>query len=80
MLLALSMCGNVVVGNGNNVCGNDNVINHGDGNQVEGNGNELAHSMRNSILGNLNSLFRTNNLKVHGDEHHYEENSEVSSS
>ena len=34
--------GNVIIGNGNNVRGTDNVINHGDRNDVDGNGNTVT--------------------------------------
>ncbi len=71
LLLVLGLTGNVVVGNGNNVSGNNNVIRHGDGNNIQGNRNQIEEGFRNAILGNLNSLFRTNNLQIEGDCHHY---------
>lgn len=71
MLLALAYGGNVVIGNGNCIKGDHNVIKHGDGNRIEGNRNELTEASKNAILGNLNELFRINNLQIHGDGEYY---------
>jgi hypothetical protein len=40
-IAAMTNCGNVVIGNGNCVKGENNVIDHGDGNKVEGSDNFL---------------------------------------
>jgi hypothetical protein len=67
LLSTLSHCGNVVIGNGNNVKGNGNCIDHGDGNSLTGNDNQLRDSFRNQILGSLNGLFKTNGLQLQGN-------------
>lgn len=71
LLLALSHCGNVIVGNGNRVQGDGNVINHGDGNSVTGDANYLRESFRNQILGNLNQFLRTNDVALNGNGYGY---------
>lgn len=70
-LAVLSHCGNVVIGNGNCVQGENNVINHGDGNNIVGSDNTLRESFRNQILGNLNNIFRSNNLHVQGNGYNF---------
>ena len=70
-LAVLSHCGNVVIGNGNSVQGENNVINHGDGNSIVGSDNALTESFRNQILGNLNNIFRSNNLQVQGNGYNF---------
>lgn len=70
-LATLSQCGNVVIGNGNCVQGENNVINHGDGNNIIGSDNALRDSFRNQILGNLNNIFRSNNLQVQGNGYNF---------
>ena len=67
VLATIAMSGNVVIGNGNCVHGNSNVIRNGHGNNVKGDGNEINEGIRNDIMGDLNSLFRTKNLKVEGN-------------
>ena len=59
--------GNVIIGNGNNVRGTDNVINHGDRNDVDGNGNTVTEGYNNEIWGNLNQLFRQRNIYIQGN-------------
>lgn len=70
-LAGLSHCGNVVIGNGNCVQGENNVINHGDGNNIIGSDNALRDSFRNQILGNLNNIFKSNNLQVQGNGYNF---------
>jgi len=44
--------GSVIIGNGNNVRGNNVYINHGNNNKVNGNDNYIRNSNSNRIRGN----------------------------
>jgi len=73
-LIALSHCGNVVIGNGNRVKGDKNIINHSDRNDVHGNSNDIAYGYQNRVIGDMNQLFKTYNLQVQGNLHKFSGN------
>lgn len=67
----LSHCGNVIIGDGNCVNGNNNILRNSHGNNVRGNNNSLEKSLRNQIAGDWNRLFATNDIKIHGHDHYF---------
>ena len=56
LLILLAACvsaGNMVIGNGNCIRGDHNLIHHGDHNSIVGNNDQIIEGFRNKILGNF---------------------------
>lgn len=64
-----SRCGNVIVGDGNRVTGDNNILRNSHGNRIEGSNNYLQESLRNQIMGDWNRLYATQGINIQGHDH-----------